>query len=398
MAGEAKAKLKKASEAAAAEAKAGKSSHTPLQSNGFKAPGRLGDPGMELQDEPRVNANLLAAVTPLGMNKFAPPQTLAKLSENSTLEEISEMIAEFENGVLMLYNGQIIPLDLPSDKEQQIEQTEETIKGGDGQDMKVYIYRPTNFGSGKLPGVVYTHGGGMTIIPTFNPVHDKWARGLAAQGAVVVMVDFRNAYTKEKYNHFPKGLNDCVAGFRWVYANRDKLNIGKLIITGESGGGNLACAVTLKANREGWVNEISGVYAIIPYISNLYGASDERLLKELPSLIENHGYFLNIHANAYMGHFYTPNDKDGEDPLAWPYFATEKDMKGLPPHVVLMDELDPLRDEGMSYARRLVKAGVPTRSSMTLGTLHGAPLLMRAVLPEINAGITKDVVTFAKSL
>jgi len=329
---------------------------------------------------------------------FAPPHALSKVNENSSLEEISELMSEFENGIMQIYNG-AIPLDLPTDKDEpEIKMTVETIKGGDGQDMKVYVYRPASQGNEKLPCVVYTHGGGMTVITTQNPVHDRWCRSMAVNGVVVIMPDFRNAYTKDVYSHFPKGLNDCTAAVKWASANRDDLKISKLITQGESGGGNLAIALSLKANKEGWVDEIAGVYALVPYISNLWGIPEERKLKELPSLVENHGYFLNCHASAFMGHFYTPTDEDQTNPLAWPYHATEADMKGLPPHVVVMDELDKLRDEGISYARRLVKAGVPTKSAVNLGTVHGTSLLFRQTLPEMHRGIAREVAAFAKEV
>lgn len=294
MAGEAKQQLKNAAAGAAAEKEAGKSVHAPITNGTFKAPGRLGTPGMDLQDEPRVNANLLAAVTPLGMHKFSVSPTLAKLNENSTLDEMAELIAEFEAGLDMMYSGKALPLDHPSDKnDPKVEQTEETIKGGDGQDMKVYIYRPADQGSDVLPGVIYTHGGGMVINSTFNPVHDFWCRQMASNGAVVVMPDFRNAFTKNGYNFYPKGLNDCIAAAKWTIQNKESLKMRNVVLNGESGGGNLAIATALQANRDGWVKEIAGVYPTVPYISNMYGATDERLLKELPSLVENHGYFIN---------------------------------------------------------------------------------------------------------
>ena len=99
-----------------------------------------------------------------------------------------------------------------------------------------------------------------------------------------------------------------------------------------------------------------------------------------------------------MAHFYTPNDKDSVDPFAWPYHATEEMLNGLPPHVVVMDELDPLRDEGFAYARRLQKAGVPTKATMNLGVLHGSALIMRNSLPELHKGTAREIAAFAKSV
>jgi len=299
---------------------------------------------------------------------------------------------------MMVYGGQAVPLDTPHDKDMKVEMTEETIKGGDGQDMKVYVYHPADQGDEKLSAVMYTHGGGMVLVPTMNPVHDWWCKTLVSQGLVVIMPDFRNAYSKEQYHHYPKGLNDCVAAFKWTVESKDKLKIRNIVLTGESGGGNLACAIALRSNRDGFVKDVSGVYPIVPYVSNLYGASEERKLKELPSLVENHGYFLNAHSSAFLGYFYTPNDKDCADPMAWPYHATEDMLKGLPPHVVVMDELDPLRDEGFAYAQKLAKAGVEVKYSMNIGTLHGTSLLLRNALPELHFGTAREIAAFAKSL
>jgi acetyl esterase/lipase len=392
----AKTLLANATADAAREAKDGQPKQAYTKKDAYQGPGRLGDPSMTVGTDPRANAKLLAMLNQLGMQGFGLPPALDKVNENSSLDDIAVLIKEFEDGIKMLYGN--IPLETPDDKnEVEVEMKEETIKGGDGQDMIVYVYRPKS-ASGKLPGVVYTHGGGMVLVPTMNPVHDRWCRSLAAQGLVAIMPDFRNAYTAEKYHHFPAGLNDCAAALKWIIANKDSLGIRNIILTGESGGGNLAIAQTLKANKEGWVKDIDGVYAIVPYISNAYGWSEERKLKELPSLEENHGYFLNCHANAFLSHFYTPNDKDAVDPLAWPYHATAEDMKGLPPHVLAMDELDPLRDEGISYARRLAAAGVNAKGHVNLGTIHGASLITRAAIPEFNKDAIRSIAAFAKEL
>ena len=64
---------------------------------------------------------------------------------------------------------------------------------------------------------------------------------------------------------FPAGLNDCAAGVRWAAANRAELGITHLIVSGESGGGNLTLTVAHKAKREGWLHEIAGFYAQCPY-------------------------------------------------------------------------------------------------------------------------------------
>lgn len=291
--------------------------------------------------------------------------------------------------------------DQPEDKHApKIEMEKTTIKNSDGEDMFVYVYRPANQ-SEPLPGVVYYHGGGMTILTTQNPIHDWWCKSLAAQGCVVAMPDFRNAFSKNAkgdWNHFPTPLNDCVAAAKWVIAHRSELRMRNVVFQGESGGANLSLATALTANREGWVGDVAGVFGIVPYISGAYGWPEEKLLGELPSLVECNGYFLDRPASAYMAHFYTPNDKDQESPLAWPYFATVEDMKGLPPHVLVMDELDPLRDEGVSYARRLAKAGVDAKGSINLGVVHGTSLIFRGPAKPFNRDAIRSIVAFARDL
>lgn len=369
----------------------------PAANAAYRAPGRLGDHNMSLGTDPRTDANLKNALKMFGIEGNSIPPYVEPLTENSTLEEIGEAVGQAEAMSMVFYEN--APLGLPGDEsEPEIKRTEEVIKGGDGQDMKLYIYRPAAAaGKDPLPGIVYSHGGGMTIIPTMNPIHDRLCRSIAGHGIVVVMVDFRNAWTKEGFHHFPAGLNDCAAAVQWVHANRQKLNVGSLVLEGESGGGNLALATALKANKEGWIDQIQGVYGLIPYISNAYGWSTEQKLQTLPSLVENDSYFLNGPWQAFMGYFYTPKAADQTNPLAWPYHATVEDMRGLPPHRLTMDELDPLRDEGVSYARRLLEAGVEADGMVNLGTSHGA-LMFRSIMPGYYKRVIADIASFAKSV
>ena len=239
----------------------------------------------------------------------------------------------------------------------------------------------------------------MTIVPTRNKGHDRWCKSLALQGLVVIMIDFRNAWTPEKHNPFPAGLNDCVAGVKWVASHKSELGItDKFIIEGESGGANLSLALAIKANREGWVHEIAGVYGLVPYISGGYGWSRDRKMAELPSMLENDEYFLNSSMQAAMAWYYSPGPGELEDPLAWPYHASEEDLKGLPPHAISVDELDPLKSEGIAYYHKLTKAGVEATCEINLGVTHGAALIFRKALPANARKVVGLIANFAKSL
>jgi acetyl esterase len=84
--------------------------------------------------------------------------------------------------------------------------------------------------------------------------------------------------------------------------------------------------------------------------------------------------------------------------LAWPLNATEEDLAGLPPHVVVVDELDPLRDEGITYQRRLTAAGVPAIGLINVGRVHCAAFTFRQALAPYYLAEVRDVVSFARSL
>ena len=358
----------------------------------YKNPGRLNDPTSSLLTDPRTNPQLLAAITPLGL--AANVET--GMPFTSSAEEQRAIMAESSNQFGGLY--EVFPNDLPEDKDApKVERSDIEIDGRDGNKVKLHVFRRADLSGATLPAVVYIHGGGMTIIDTINKVHVAWLEGFARSGVVSIAIDFRNAYTEAKHNPFPAGLNDCVAGVKYIAAHRSELGIGKIVLQGESGGGNLSIATALTANREGWVKEIAGVYACVPYISGAYGWSDERKLKELPSLYECAGYILAPSMMAIMAAYYTGDEANATNPLAWPYFATEKDLKGLPPHILSMDELDPLRDEGMAFYRKLVAAGVDATAEVNLGVTHGSSLMFRKPLEGLHKKTIRHIVAFAKS-
>jgi acetyl esterase len=271
--------------------------------------------------------------------------------------------------------------------------TTTTIAGVDGFDITLYISRPSD-AAGPLPGVVHLHGGGMAVASAADLPYVKLREYLAATGVVVVGVEFRNSGGKLGPHPFPAGLNDCAAAVRWAYANRAELGITHLIVNGESGGGNLTLTVSHKAKREGWLHEIAGFYAQCPYISNRW----LEVCEDLPSLTENDGYFVSCQQLALLGSIYDPTNSHAKDPTCWAAVATDEELTDMPPHVVSVNELDPLRDEGLEYYRRLTRAGVSAVGRMVAGTCHGGDLLLAHVMPEVFDATMRDVSGFAKSL
>ena len=349
-------------------------------------PGRLGNPDMTLADDPRADPRMIAAMTPIGLAARTPAQPV---TVDTPLDEIHEFNLMAEAGFDLLFS--MISGDLPVVT--GVVRTVEVITGDDGNDITLYIHRPEGV-DGPLPGVLHLHGGGMTILEASGSGYQRWRDRLAATGLVVCGVEFRNASGKLGPHPFPAGLNDCSSALHWFAAQRDRLGVSKIVISGESGGGNLTLATTLKAKRDGHVELIAGVYAQCPYISGSYDAPPP----ELTSLFENDGYFLSCEQMGVMAMLYDPTRESASNPMAWPYHAAPEDLAGLPPHIISVNELDPLRDEGLAYYRMLAAAGVPVAARTVNGTCHAGDCIFEVALPEAYNATIRDIKGFADSL
>lgn len=349
-------------------------------------PGRLGNPDHSLASDPRSDPRMVAAMAPFGLHER--PEA-APVSADSPIEELSAFCKAIEPNYDLVFSALYDGLEQPAN----VDVSTETILGVDGNDITLHIHRPTDV-SGPVPGIVHTHGGGMTILKAADINYGHWRNVLAAGGLVVVGVEFRNAGGALGDHPFPAGLNDCASGARWVHENREQLGISKLIMSGESGGGNLSIATTMLAKRDGWIDAIDGVYAQCPYISNAYAVKDPAL----PSLYENDGYFLDVAMMGALARLYSPDGSDDQNPLAWPYHATAEDVAGLPPHVISVNELDPLRDEGLAFYRTLMAGGVTATSRTVNGTCHAGDCLFPQQMPEVMKSTVDDITRFANSL
>jgi acetyl esterase/lipase len=269
--------------------------------------------------------------------------------------------------------------------------TSQFTSSPDGNQVNLAVIRPET--DETLACVYYIHGGGMAAMSCFDGMYRSWGRMIAGNGVAVVMVDFRNCISPSSAPEvapFPAGLNDCVAGLRWVAAHAGELGIDpdRIVVAGESGGGNLTLATGLALKRDGDLALIKGLYALCPYIAGQWPTP------ECPSSVENEGILLHLHNNrGRMG--YGIEAFEARDPLAWPSFASVEDVKGFPPTVINVNECDPLRDEGINFYRLLLSAGVPTRCRQMMGTMHGTEIFSIAC-PDISRDTARDVAGFAR--
>jgi acetyl esterase/lipase len=339
-----------------------------------------------LKDDPRADPRMLAAMAPIGL---AEPPIAPPVDESSTLEQLLEYCAIAEFGFEALFgmiSAGLEPIE-------GVTSSVEVIRGMDGNDITLFIHRPTE-ADGPLPGILHLHGGGMVLLEAAGTSYVRWRDELAATGLVVVGVEFRNGGGKHGPYPFPAGLNDCSSALQWMADHRDRLGISKIVVSGESGGGNLSLATTLKAKRDGKIDLIAGVYAQCPYISNAYASKRP----ELRSLWENDGYFIDCGMSGALAKLYDPDGDHATDPLAWPYHATPDDLAGLPPHAISVNQLDPLRDEGLAYFRKLLDAGVSAVSRTVNGTCHAGDCIFATAMPDVYAATIRDIKGFADSV
>jgi acetyl esterase/lipase len=270
--------------------------------------------------------------------------------------------------------------------------TEDVVSTPDGNTIRLQIIRPDN--DEHVACVYYIHGGGMATLSSFYGNYRAWGRIVAANGVAVVLVEFRNCIQASgvpEVAPYPAGLNDCVSGLKWIYANASTYGIdqSRIVVAGESGGGNLTLATGMKLKIDGDLRLIKGLYVLCPYINGMW--PDDRF----PSSTENNGIFIDVSGNrGAMG--YGMSAYEAHDPLAWPGFATQDDVVGFPPTVISVNECDPLRDEGIAFYRLLLSAGVAARGRQVLGTMH-ATELVPILCPEISHDTARDLAAFAMS-
>lgn len=267
----------------------------------------------------------------------------------------------------------------------------EFISSPDGNTVKIQLIQPES--DEPLPCVYYIHGGGMMVMSCYDGNYRAWGKIIAACGVNVAMVDFRNCVTASSATEvapFPAGLNDCVSGLKWVSENAASMNIDpkRIIIAGESGGGNLTLATGLKLKQENQLNLISGLYALCPYIAGSWP------FEESPSSVENNGILIDLHSN-YAALAYGIEEFEKRNPLAWPSFAKGEDVRELPPTVISVNECDPLRDEGINFYRLLLNEGVQARCRQVMGTAH-ATEVFPTVCPEISRETARNIADFCR--
>ena len=235
------------------------------------------------------------------------------------------------------------------------------VKGASGF-LSARAYR---MGTGKVPTVVFYHGGGW--VAGDLETHDRQARWLAIEtGAVVVSVDYR----RPPEVRFPGAFEDAFAALRDVVDRIAEFggDVSRIGVAGDSAGGNLAAATAIAA-RDADI-KLAAQLLVYPVTDVLGNFADKAENARFLSRSENaDGYFLSRAAMEWFCGHYLEDKSHGSDWRVSPLRANN--LKGLAPAVVTTAWFDPLRDEGKAYADALARAGVTVKYHPGEGLIHG---------------------------
>jgi acetyl esterase/lipase len=248
-------------------------------------------------------------------------------------------------------------------------------------DVRVRIVRPPD-ADGTLPAILYMHGGGWVLGNAHT--HDRLVRELAVgTGAAVVFVE----YDRSPEAHYPVAIEQGYATAQWIVheGTANKLDPDRMAVAGDSVGGGMTAALALIANERGDVRFLQQSMYYPVTDASMDTGSYEQFAE---------GYFLAAKGMAWFWDAYLPDVERRSEPYASPLRATDEQLAGLPPALVIVDEADVLRDEGEAYAARLRAAGVAVTTVRYDGITHDFMMLN----PLSNTRATRAAVAQAISV
>lgn len=238
-----------------------------------------------------------------------------------------------------------------------------TISGRAGNAINLFEFAPENINikTESLPLIYFIHGGGyitgstQDFAETLTELADK-------HRAKVVGVDYRLATEAP----FPADVNDAYDGLVYLYHHAKDLHINpeKIIVMGESAGGGLAARMLLML-RDTKEVPVSGQILIYPMLDSRTGT---------PASPYNNpfaGEFVwTAKSNQFGWRMLLGSQNIPESQRGYFSPALAQDLKGLPPAFIVTGALDLFADEDITYAQRLIHAGVNTELHVLPGLFH----------------------------
>lgn len=267
---------------------------------------------------------------------------------------VGRNLPSFANGLQVVLANQEKPGLAPVGRIDHI-----LIPAQNGESILARLYYPAEMSGDPLPVLVYFHGGGFVIADL--DTYDSSCRALAtATGAIVASVAYRLA---PEYP-FPTAVDDAFAATQYFLASAATVggDPERVVVIGESAGGNLATVSCLRARDEG---ALLPVYQVLVYPVTTFAPEGEAA--ESVELYAN-AKPLNSAQLEWFASYYLADPADAANPLVSPLTAT--DLSGLPPVTIVQAEIDPLQSQGTVYADALEAAGVQVLRHFYAGATH----------------------------
>jgi acetyl esterase len=252
----------------------------------------------------------------------------------------------------------------------QVAQTQNVHANTPQRSIPLRVYRGMGLDGTPQPGLIYFHGGGFVVGNLES--HDILCRQIANQAkCIVIAVDYRLA----PENRFPAAVQDAIAATSWIFENAKSVGVDaeKIAVGGDSAGGSLTAVVCINARDTGGPK--------IKLQILIYPSTDMNERPSHKSLPD--GYILSEDTMRWFGEHL---QHDQNDWRASP--ITVKNLRGLPPALIITAGYDPLLDEGEEFAINLIKQGVPVTVRRFPGQIHDF-MTMGKVIPEAKEAVNE---------
>ncbi len=266
--------------------------------------------------------------------------------------------------------------------------SERSIPGPqEAPEVRVLVYHPKNV-SAAVPALLWIHGGGY-VIGNADQADLQLKSIVSTIGCAAVSVDYRLA----PETPHPGPVEDCYAALKWLHTNASDLGVdaARIAIGGDSAGGGLTASLALLTRDRG---EVPLVLELL-----IYPMLDDRTVTSAEPHPYTGEYIWTPDANRFGWTALLGQEPGGPNVSPYAAAARAEKLEGLPPTYIGVGTLDLFLEEDMEYARRLIRAGVPTELHVYPGAFHGFPMVVDAKVTQAHTRDYMNALTraFSKS-